>query len=249
MWNQLGLALSFLTVFRLPGTRCASPEPQDLAGSMAWFPLVGLVLGAVTAGAARLIAGGPTWPAATAVVALMALLTRGLHLDGLADLADGIAGSHTRERRLEIMKDSRVGTFGVLALVFAVLFKVAAIEVLMSRQSWIPLLLVPAMSRLGMVLAAYRMAHARKAGGLAQPFLEHLHARQVWTAVFLGTAPLLAWDFRSGALCLLLLLLCVGLFRTMAARCLGGTTGDVLGAVNEVVEISLFFLSAAILRS
>lgn len=150
---------------------------------------------------------------AVLVAALLAFLTRGLHLDGLADVADGFGGGYTRERRLEIMKDSRTGPLGALALIFAVLFKVAALHTLIPAHCWTGMLLAPVLSRLAMVLGAYRMPHARKAGGLATPFLEAMTFHQVVLAVLLSAAILVCFDLKFAVLSLGIVAWCAMLAR------------------------------------
>ena len=186
MWKHFTLAVSFLTLVRLPRTPSDDITPADLAGSFLWYPAVGLLLGACLVAAASLLQTGPPLLIAVLLTALLAILTRGLHLDGLADLADGIGGGYTPERRLEIMKDSRTGAFGALALIFAVLLKSAALYTLVLAHCWSALLLAPVMSRFAMVLGAYQMPHARSSGGLARPFLDHMDMQQLLGAFLLS---------------------------------------------------------------
>lgn len=244
MWHQLTLAVSFLTIIRLPFTPSQEATPSDLAGSFSWFPLVGLVLGLCATAPVYLFPAAPPLMLAVLVAALLAFLTRGLHLDGLADVADGFGGGYTRERRLEIMKDSRTGPLGALALIFAVLFKVAALHTLIPAHCWTGMLLAPVLSRLAMVLGAYRMPHARKTGGLATPFLEAMTFHQVVLAVLLSAAILVCFDLKFAALSLGIVAWCAMLARILAQRWLGGMTGDVLGALNEVAEVAVLTVAA-----
>ncbi len=244
MWNQLNLAVSFLTILCLPFAPSRAATPADLAGSFSWFPLVGLILGLCATAPAYLLAGAPPLMLAVLVTALLAFLTRGLHLDGLADVADGLGGGYTPERRLEIMKDSRTGPFGALALIFAVLFKVAALHTLILGHCWSGMLMAPVLSRLAMVLGAYQMPHARKVGGLATPFLENMTVRQLLVAGLLAVAITVCCDLKFAPLALGIIACCAWLARLLARRWLGGMTGDVLGALNEVAEVAL--LAAAV---
>lgn len=186
----------------------------------------------------------PALLASVALTALLIILTRGLHFDGLADLADGIGGGHTSERRLAIMKDSSIGTFGSLALTLAVLCKVASIQVLLKEACWASFLLVPVFSRLTMVFAAYKSIYARPDGGLGKPFLEHMSVRQPLAAAISGGIIALMISPQMILLYFLTMLLCAALFRWIGRRWLGGMTGDVLGAANEVTEIVLLWISA-----
>jgi adenosylcobinamide-GDP ribazoletransferase len=246
MWNHFTTAVSFLTLFRLPSSASHNIAPADLAGSFSWFPLVGLMLGGCSVAAAVLLQGVPPPALAVLITALLAILTRGLHLDGLADLADGIGGGYTRERRLEIMKDSRTGAFGALALVFAVLLKSAAMLTLVLGHCWAAMLLAPVMGRFAMVLGAYKMPHARSVGGLARPFLEHMDFQQVLGASLLSITLLVFFSLKLAAFYLVIAAACAGLMRFLARRWLGGMTGDVLGALNEITEIVLLTVSASL---
>ena len=245
MWKHFTLAVSFLTLIRLPYSCQDKITPADLAGSFSWFPIVGLLLGACLVSMASLLHGVPPLLLAVLLTGLLAVLTRGLHLDGLADLADGIGGGYTRERRLEIMKDSRTGAFGALALIFATLLKSAAMYTLVLGHCWSPLLLAPVMSRFAMVLGAYNMPHARSSGGLARPFLEHMDFQQLLGASVLSIILLVIFSLKFAVLYLVLAMACAGLLRFLARRCLGGMTGDVLGAINEITEIVLLAVSAS----
>ena len=140
----------------------------------ACFPIVGLLVGLVTCLMVLLLqAVMPPLLLAAWACAFMAFVTRGFHLDGLADLADGFGGGYTPERRLEIMKDSATGAFGSLALVLAILLKTSAIYSLIMAKSWIALAIVPAVGRFAIVVSAYKSSCART-GGLAKSSIEYV---------------------------------------------------------------------------
>ena len=245
MWKHFTIAVSFLTIARVPFTSSQAITPADLARSFSWFPLVGLLLGLVLVAVACQLQNVPPLLLAVAITALLAILTRGLHLDGLADLADGVGGGYTPERRLEIMKDSRTGAFGALAVIFAVLLKSAALNTLVLGHCWSGILVAPALSRYAMLLGAYKMPYARSVGGLARPFLEHMDFQQVLGASLLSLTFLALISLKFSLLYLGLTLACVGLLRFLAGRWLGGITGDVLGALNEITEVVLLAFSAS----
>ncbi len=244
MWKHFSIAVSFLTIFRPPGTPSEMAAPSDLAASFSWFPLVGLLLGLCMVTPAFLLQNMPPLLLAVLLTALLAVLTRGLHLDGLADLADGVGGGYSIERRLEIMKDSRTGAFGALALIFAVLLKSAALYTLLLDHCWSGMLLAPALSRFSMVLGAYKMPYARSAGGLGKPFLEHMGFQPLLIAFLLSISLLFLIEMKSALFQLALAMGCAGLMRRLAGRWLGGMTGDVLGALNEITEITLLGFAA-----
>ena len=245
LYRHFSTAVTFLTILPVPFFRSQVIAAADLAKSFSFFPLAGLIIGSLCLVSTLILRNWmPPVLIAVTIAALLALLTRGLHLDGLADLADGIGGGYTPERRLQIMKDSHIGAFGTVALVFAVVFKVAALYTIIQAHYWTPLLLAPTFSRLTMVLTAYKSPYARSEGGLGKPFLEHMTGRQTLIAAILSCFPALLLEPTSLVFYLLATTLCAAAFRLLSRRSLGGITGDVLGATNEVSEIVLFTISA-----
>jgi len=244
MLKSFSTALSFLTIFRLPFS-AAVLSPKELAASFASFPLVGLLLGCIYCGAATLLAElAPAPLTAVLVTALTVVMTRGLHFDGLADLADGIWGGATPEKRLEIMKDSRSGAFGVLAIVLALALKIASIHALVSAHDLGPLLAAPVLARFGMAAAAYGSEYARPQG-LGKPFLENMRSEHLIAAAALAALA----SVPAGVFSLLgfvAVLGCVFHLRIVSKKYLGGMTGDVLGAINEIGEIAVLVLGACI---
>jgi adenosylcobinamide-GDP ribazoletransferase len=238
--NEFWLALGFLTT--LP-TKMVAYQPDGLGRAGRWFPGVGLILGLLLAALYTL---SVLWftPAITSVlvIILWAGLTGGLHLDGLADCCDGLLASVPRERRLEIMRDPRVGAFGVIGLVLALLLKAAAV---MALGNPLPaLVLAPVWAR-WFILWAARQPPARP-GGLGNAFAASL------TPVILAQAlilPLLVLatafyvDWRSLLAVMVAGLAVSGVIRLAHAR-IGGVTGDVFGAVVELAEITILLVLA-----
>ncbi|MDY0039389.1 MAG: adenosylcobinamide-GDP ribazoletransferase [Desulforhabdus sp.] len=246
-YKRLTTAVSFLTVLPLPCSAAHIVDSADLARSFSFFPVAGLIIGAVCLIPMWILhTVMPPLLGAVLIATLLVLLTRGLHLDGLADLADGVGGGYTPERRLAIMKDSRIGTFGSVAVVLAMLFKVAGLHALIVANCWPPIILTPVFSRLAMVFTAYKSPYARPEGGLGKPFLEHMSTHEpLLAAAFacafgLVVAPGLTLPYLAAVV------FCATVFRLLGRHWLGGITGDVLGATNEVGEIFLFTLSACI---
>jgi adenosylcobinamide-GDP ribazoletransferase len=237
MNSTLPLALTFLT--KLPWPWRGPADETALARSMFWFPWVGAVLGLIFWGAwAGLHRALPVPAAAALLLTLTVWITGGLHLDGLADTADGLGGGRTPEEALAIMKDSRVGAFGVISLILGLVLKFSLFLSLATQTTVAGvLLLFPVISRWSMVLLAYLSPYARAEGGLGQ-------------AMTLGVSPrvLLGASLSAGGLTLLILG-APGLVLFIAAGALvwlgslyfhhrlGGITGDILGATNEFVEI------------
>jgi len=237
MNSTLPLALTFLT--KLPWPWRGPADETALARSMFWFPWVGALLGlifwAAWAGLQKFL---PAPAAAAVLLTLTVWVTGGLHLDGLADTADGLGGGRTTAEALTIMKDSRVGAFGVISLILGLVLKFSLFLSLASQTRGAGVLLVfPIISRWGMVLLAYLSPYARAEGGLGQ-------------AMTLGVSPrvLIGASLSAGGLALLILGapglgLCIAagvlvwLGSLYFQRRLGGITGDILGAANEVLEI------------
>lgn len=237
--DRFWLALSFLTT--LPA-RQVPYEPDGLGKAAAWFPAAGLLIGLLLA-ALYLAAGSLLGPALAAVlvVAGWAALTGGLHLDGLADCCDGLLASVDPQRRLEIMRDPRTGSFAVAGLVLALLAKVAAIYSLPAGQlAALPaLVLAPVWARWWILVAARRPAV--RAGGLGSTFAAALTPGTLARAAILPVVlavPAILWDWRTAVALLLAGLACWGVLRLAQVR-IGGVTGDVYGAVVELAEIAL----------
>jgi adenosylcobinamide-GDP ribazoletransferase len=188
----------------------------------------------------------PHFLLAALITSSTVVLTRALHLDGLADLADGVGGGYTPERRLEIMKDSRIGAFGALALMIALILKTAAIHAILTDARLLFLLVIPSLGRYAMVVTAFRSPYARAAGGLGKPFLELMSSKHLIAATGLCFA--IAFLLAPGFACFAfpILFVTVALLRVLTLRWLGGVTGDVLGAVNEIAEVILLALAASL---
>ncbi|HHE31702.1 MAG TPA: adenosylcobinamide-GDP ribazoletransferase [Chlorobaculum parvum] len=235
MLRGLVTALRTLTSLPVPGR-----DAERFSSSLYWFPVVGLVIGAVVALLAR--AGmGAGWPELAAVLALLGgvILTRGLHADGLADLADGFFGGRNREAALRIMKDPNVGSFGSLALIGVMLFKWICLLELARAGAYGMIAAGAVLSRTAQVLLAARMPYARSEGGTATAFVEDAGWPHLFVASISGVAllfALLGGQIVPSAILLsgaFVALLFVG---WLSHRKIGGITGDVLGASSELVE-------------
>jgi adenosylcobinamide-GDP ribazoletransferase len=246
MLKSFTTALSFLTIIRVPFTKSILTA-EELAASFSCFPLAGLILGFIYYGTAVLLTGNvPALLLSVLIPALMVLFTRGLHLDGLADFADGIWGGSTPERRLEIMKDSRSGAFGVLALIFAMASKIASVHALVSGTYLAPLIIAPVFSRFAMAAAAYGSTYARSEG-LGKPFLEHMRKEHLILAAIFTTLAASATGL-SSLLYFVPVLGTVFFLKSLSAKLLGGITGDVLGTVNEVNETIVLVIAACLMK-
>jgi adenosylcobinamide-GDP ribazoletransferase len=229
-------ALGFLTVAPLPAR--LRGDGAALGRSVVFFPVVGLAIGVAVGGLdAALRRCLPVSVATVFTVIALVAVSGGLHLDGLADTADGFFSSRPRQRILEIMKDSRSGPLGVAAVVLVVALKLAVIGALPADLRWRALVLVPLAGRSGIVASMMVLHYARPEGGLGTAFA----ARRPWGALLLslallgvvgfwadGTRGLVGGAASLGAALLL---------SVYAQRKIGGWTGDTLGATCEVVEV------------
>lgn len=242
------VALGFLT--RLPAGRPERWSAGALAASVAVFPLIGALVGAAGALALALASwlGLPPLLAAVLAVTAQILLTGGLHEDGLADLADGFGGGRTRADKLRIMRDPRLGGFGALALVLATLARIAALAALAAPALVCAALVAAgAVSRAGLPAIMTALPPARGEGLSATAGRPH----PLRVAAAIGIATLLALVLLAPGMALGGLvgaagaLLVVG---ALALRQIGGHTGDVLGAAQQLAEIG-FLLGALALRA
>jgi adenosylcobinamide-GDP ribazoletransferase len=238
--RPLTVAFAFLT--RLPvGTGKA--EDSDVGHAIAFFPVVGLVLGVALVAAAWLAGTLPPTLTAVGLVALLAAATGGLHLDGLADVFDGLGGSHgDRERMLAIMRDSRIGAHGALALVLVVLAKAFALTAILQHRELWPVLLFPAVARWAVVPLIVGFPYMREVG-LGRTFNDRGSAAEVaWATVFIVS--MLLWA-GSRTLVPAVAAFAVALgFAVWMRRRLGGLTGDAYGAAIELAEVAFLAVAA-----
>lgn len=235
-------ALSFLTV--LPAGRFQVSGERDLARSMAFFPLVGLVVGLLLVLGYYLLSLFLPRPLVLwLIIGLLAFLTGGLHLDGFADTTDGLASGGPREKILEVMRDSRIGAFGVIGLILLIGAKYLALDQMPDASIYYSLILMTVMGRNSMVWVCYRSAYARPGEGLAKPFTENLAVREIILSSIsaLGIGLLLA-GLKGVLVFIGTVLFSLG-YRLFFLKGLKGVTGDILGAANELAElISLILL-------
>jgi adenosylcobinamide-GDP ribazoletransferase len=227
------LAISFLTIFPAKGK--GHILPGDLGRSSAWFPLIGVMLGSLIAGVsyvASLIF--PPLVASGMTVAVWIGMTGGLHLDGLADCCDGMFHASDPERRLEIMKDPQLGSFGVIGLICSILFKFICIYSLPAATLWIAIPLATSTAR-WLLIWAGKQQMARPTG-MGADFSSGITLRSVVPALVTITAVTLLAGWQ-GILIVLFVHLITCLIFSVAKKQLGGLTGDVLGLIVEISEI------------
>lgn len=241
--RALGVAFAFLT---LVPVKLADIKPSELGRAVAFFPVVGLFLGgALFFFQAALSSHLPSMLVALCLVALSALLTGGLHLDGVADVFDGLGGGRgDRERMLRIMRDSHIGAHGTVALVLLLIGKViASSAVVQAEQHW-SLLAAPLVARTVVVPLVAFVAYARPEG-LGRAMHDHAGALEVALALFLALLVLTALGPAMLVPALFALGAALGLGAFIRYR-IGGLTGDAYGAVIEFAELSFLMASVAV---
>lgn len=235
------LALQFLTC--LPVSLKAAPDPADWGRSVLAYPVIGLLIGLLLAGLQRLIGHADPLLQAALLTAAWALVTGGLHLDGLADSADAWVGGHgDRERTLAIMKDPRSGPAGVSVLVLTLLLKFAALAVLVKADTRTMLLLAPLLGRAALVALLLATPYVRP-GGMGSALAAHLPRSAAVLALLLVAAAVL-FAGKAGGLALAAALAAWLLLRGLMMRRLGGATGDTLGAAVELTEVAVLLALA-----
>ena len=244
-WLRLFLtAIQFLT--RLPVPEWIQASEDTLGKAAKFFPLVGVIVGASGALTFWLLLHLlPHSAAALCAIIFTAFITNGFHEDGLADTFDGFGGGWTREQALEIMRDSRLGTYGVMALIFLILGKYNFLSSLAPGQVWRWLIVAHTASRWTVLPLCAWLPYAR-ADGHGKLVAKQIGKVEIFiaSATLFGAVLLLSWQAALAALLVtgLAPLLCGLYFR---AR-LSGITGDCLGATNQLTEVSLY-LTAIIL--
>lgn len=238
-------ALQMLT--RLPTPSLSGFRPEWMAQSVRYFPLAGQVVGlmaaAVWMGASRV---WPGLPAAVLAIGAGALLTGGFHEDGLADTADGLGGGRDRVHKLEIMKDSRIGGYGAITLGLVTLLRIVALARCGPWAGAAALVLAHGGARAAAVVVMAMLPYVREPSAAKLP---PVGAGARWSdaavAMVLGAWPLALLTTGRAALALGLAACTVTGVAWLAKRLIGGITGDVLGAIEQVAEAALLLGASA----
>jgi adenosylcobinamide-GDP ribazoletransferase len=242
--EDLRAAVAFLT--RVPMPHPDGPMPPNFARAHRAFPLVGAIIGMLTGliylGFLRI--GVPILGAAACALGASAILTGALHEDGLADVADGFGGGRDKAAKLEIMLDSRLGTFGALILLVSFVAKLSALAA-MPRGAIVPSLVAShALARGVLPIMVMTMPYARKEGLAASVGKPNVATTAIAVVLALLIAVLaLPWLEALGAA--LVAGLAAGGMAMLALRQIGGQTGDVLGGTEQVAETAILLLLAA----
>ena len=233
-------ALVFLTIIPVPSRFITNEGRQVL-----YFPLVGLVIGCLLYGVDQILILAP-YPEVRIVgdVLFLAIISGALHLDGLADTADGFFSHRPREKILEIMKDPRIGVMGVLAILFCILLKLAGVAGIIHSESLIWLIIVPALGRTAQVIGLVFVKHVPSEKTLAENFYQQ---GKYLLLIFcpLPFAILFYMDWMMGLVALITFALLLISLLLYFKKIIGGITGDTLGAASEILE-TVFLLIGGI---
>lgn len=256
-WRQVHVAATFLTRLPtggpavLPAHDGATPNPAPAQGALAaasgWFPLLGAGIGAVSALALLLSSQLGLHPLACGLlaVACAAALTGALHEDGLADFVDGLGGGHTPGERLDIMRDSRIGTFGTLAVVLSVCLRATLISQFASLATASAALIAAAAVSRAAMPPVMRWLPPARAEGLAFAAGQPPPAQVTAALALAVTICLAALDLGSAVAALTVAACATAAVAFLARNALGGQTGDVLGSVQQAAEIVVLAAIAA----
>jgi adenosylcobinamide-GDP ribazoletransferase len=241
-------ALQFLTIVTV--NKEHRVEEEDLAKAMVYFPVVGFLIGFVLVNADKIftLIALPHTITNLLLIALAVLITRALHIDGLADTFDGLMGGRSAGARLAIMKDSRLGTAGAVAIFFVLFMKYLCLNSLFNSEKVAALLVAPMLARWSQTIMVFKTQYGRE-DGMGRAFVGHLRSSGM-TAVTLIAAGLTAFVIVRGearTVVLFLSLVCgTALFTALGRRYLinklGGITGDAIGAMSELNEALVFMV-------
>jgi adenosylcobinamide-GDP ribazoletransferase len=246
--SRFFLALRFLTIFPIGG-EAAEVTDADLRSSTLYYPLVGGVLGIILLWLTVLAMNiCPTYLAAAVTVAAWTFFTGGLHMDGLMDTFDGLGVRGDLPRRLEVMRDSRVGAFGVQAAILLLVLKTAALTFIVANPELLPVLFVaPVAGRTAMVALMATSGYARSGPGLARAMVEGMGYEHILISgllFMLLTGLIAGWLVFAVVLYQFVVFI---LLRTLFNRAFGGVTGDLVGAACEIHELSVLLLAGLLL--
>lgn len=242
------IALQFLTIIPVRIKRTFGE--RELAQSMFFFPLVGAVIGFVLAGVqSAAILAFPPLVVSVLLVMVLAVLTGGLHIDGLADTADALFSGKDREAKLRIMKASDIGAMGSAAVAMFLMMKVALLGSMEPRIIISVLILMPVAGRCGMLLPALASRYARTSDGTGRAFIGNLSAEVVLPSILITAVIATGLLQLVGLIALAITLVVAVLVGKLIALSVGGMTGDTLGAINEGCEIVFLAATLGLVRT
>ncbi len=238
--NLIGIAVAFFT--RIPMPRTLDFSQQQLNRASRYFPLVGWLVGLISAGI--FLAVNHLVSSNIAILMVMGvgfLLTGGFHEDGLADTADGLGGGWSKSQKLSIMKDSRLGSYGALAIWFALTLKFVLLSELGSATAMALIIAHPLSRFLSTALIRFLPYVTDDASSKVKPLAEKLSVSDLLLAGIFGLSPLILVVEQALVLIVILTMITAG-FAMFLKRQIGGFTGDALGATQQITELSVYCL-------
>lgn len=237
--NSFLIALQFITI--IPVKKELDYGEKNIARSMFYYPLIGTIIGLVLVlvniiGTIFL----PDLIRDSLILIVLVLLTGGIHFDGLADTFDGLLGGNNKKKIIEIMGDSSIGVYGVLAVTLVLLLKLSLLAELPIGVKNMALITVPTLSRCAMVWAVYLFPYAKKEG-FGKPFKLYLTRNEAWLTAVYTVIITLSLLFFKGVIILVISLAGLWLFAAFIVKKIGGLTGDNYGALNELMEVLVLF--------
>lgn len=238
------VALQFLTI--LPIKIVSKVEKEVFGKSLVWFPFVGGLIGLVLSSIIFLFDFLPQPVIAALILVGSVVITGGIHLDGFADMCDGLYGFSNKERALEIMRDPHIGTMAAVGLAIVLILKFSILATLPKAIMWKWLILMAAFARWSQVLSCFSSRYARQ-DGKARYFIEYVRWRQlIIGGMFIAILFILLLRGK-GLILFIASLLPVILSINYIRNKVGGMTGDTIGAVNEIAETSVLLFGSAFL--
>lgn len=239
------LAIQFMT--RIPININLDVKREDFSKTVKFFPVIGLIIGLFEAliylTSLKFFSNNI---AAFFTILSHVIITGGIHIDGLSDSVDGIFSAREKNKMLEIMKDSRVGTFGALAIVFLIVGKIIFVSDIVTDLKIIAIILAPVISRTMNIFLMYKRKYARDTEGMGDMFIGAISKTDYNIALFLGIIIPIIIGKLNGIVFFIFCFIFTILFRHYIEKKIGGLTGDILGASDELNELLIYILSCII---
>lgn len=237
------IALQFLTI--LPIKIKPEIKKGEFGKSLAWFPLVGALIGLILSLSIFFLSFLPQIVIAALILIESVIITGGIHLDGFADTCDGIYGFTTKEKALEIMRQSRIGTMAAIGVALLLLLKFSLFASIPQQILWKYLMVMATFARWTQVLSCSAFKYAREEGK-AKYFIEYAGRRQLFiSTIFTLALFVLLWGTK-GLFLFLLPSLLIWILANYINRKIGGMTGDTIGAINEAAEATVLFFGVVL---
>ena len=234
------IALQFLTI--LPIKIKSGIRPQEIGRSLVYFPIVGALIGSTLA-LSLFVFGSLPFPVTSALIlVILIVMTGGVHLEGFVDTCDGFYGGSSKEKILEIMRDSHIGTMGAIGLICLLVLKFTLIMNVVQKNQWQSLIMMATFARWTQILSCFLSNYARLEGK-AKYFIKYAGHKELLAGGLFTLVTFLLLANLKGIVLFILSILIVLLFINYVKRKIGGMTGDTIGAVNELAEVIILIFS------